>query len=74
MISKILGFSFGFIGGIAHMGEVSLVIFLILFVIGYIMNIVEIFRDLQKPADGFHILRLIGIAVPPLGSMLGWIK
>jgi len=56
------------------MGEVSLVIFLILFVIGYIMNIVEIFRDLQKPADGFHILRLIGIAVPPLGSMLGWIK
>ena len=58
------------------MGELITVIaliFYILFLVGYIMNIVKIISTIREFVSLLHILRLIGIAVPPLGSVLGWV-
>ena len=58
------------------MGELIVVIaliFYILFLVGYIMNIVKIISTIREPVSLLHTLRLIGIAVPPLGSVLGWV-
>lgn len=57
------------------MGHPAAIIFLIayiLFFMGYIMNIVKIIRNIHEPFSTLSLLRLIGIAVPPLGSFLGW--
>ena len=58
------------------MGHPAAIIFLIayiLFFMGYIMNIVKIISTIREPVSLLHTLRLIGIAVPPLGSVLGWV-
>jgi hypothetical protein len=41
--------------------------------IGWIMNIVTIFRDGVTPVTGEVALRIIGVFMIPLGAILGYI-
>lgn len=40
---------------------------------GWIMNIVEIAQTVDVPITGLFILRCIGVVMPPLGGVLGWV-
>ena len=41
--------------------------------IGWIMNIIAIFRDGVTPVTGEVVLRIVGIFMIPLGAILGYI-
>ena len=40
--------------------------------IGWVMNIITLFRHAADPVTTITILRGIGIVVAPLGGVLGW--
>lgn len=52
------------------LGVVTLII-IILAICGWVMNIIEIIH--MKSLTGLMIVKCIGIFVPPLGSILGWL-
>lgn len=58
-------------------GELSGVLFWVLIVIGYITNIVRLVWSAQDTGLNdvtlMKILQIIGIFVPPLGTLLGYI-
>jgi hypothetical protein len=49
-----------------------LVIFGILGVIGYVMNIIKLIGSLNKPITGMFFVRIIGIFVFFIGAIAGW--
>lgn len=40
-------------------------------IVGWVLNIVDIFHTMANPVNGLFILRCIGIVFAPLGSVLG---
>ena len=40
---------------------------------GWIMNIVHLFHSASDPITGMFILRCMGVVVPPLGAVLGYL-
>lgn len=48
------------------------VVLCITLVIGYIMNIVEVFGSENLLSTGVGILRIVGIFIAPLGGILGY--
>jgi len=51
---------------------IILVIFLV-GSIGWVMNIVSLAHSSFEPLTGMVVLRVIGIFVPPLGAVLGYL-
>jgi hypothetical protein len=41
--------------------------------VGWVLNIVEIFKMVNDPLTGMLILRAVGIFVAPLGAILGYL-
>lgn len=54
------------------MGELIIVLLFILGIVGYIMNIVKLSQS--KAFCGMDALRVIGIFLPPMGSVFGFCK
>lgn len=53
------------------------IIMLVLFaavIVGYVMNIFKIFSAMGSPITGLFIVRIIGIFIPVLGGIIGYIK
>lgn len=42
-------------------------------VIGWIMNIVKLIANMNLPITGVFVLRIVGIFVPIIGAVLGWV-
>ena len=42
-------------------------------VIGWVMNIVKLITQRHAPITGVFVLRLVGIFVPIIGAVMGWI-
>jgi len=40
---------------------------------GYVLNIVEILEIIHLPIDKMLVFRCIGVFVPPLGAILGYV-
>lgn len=40
--------------------------------IGWVMNIVDLFDQSFTPLTAVAVLRVVGIFVPPLGAVMGW--
>lgn len=49
------------------------IIIFLLFVVGWIMNIINIIRQDDLELTGTLILQIIGIFVAPLGAIMGWV-
>ena len=46
---------------------------IIVLITGWVMNVISIFHTAEAPMTGVFILRCIGVVVPPIGGILGWI-
>ena len=46
--------------------------FVVLFALGWVLNIVGIIAVISDPVTGMFILRCIGVFVAPLGAILGY--
>jgi hypothetical protein len=57
---------------IASLGMVWLMVIAAL-AVGWVMNIITLFRHAADPVTTITILRGIGIFVAPLGGVLGWV-
>jgi len=55
------------------LSEVIGVLFLMSAVIGYILNLVAVFRlPVVSLWTGFDVMRVIGVFIPPLGAITGY--
>lgn len=50
----------------------SIFVFAILLFIGWVMNIIDVIQMLDGDITGMFILKMVGIFITPLGSILGW--
>lgn len=44
-----------------------------LMAIGWVLNIIELYNIETLTYNGKEVLRIIGIFVPPIGGIMGWI-
>ena len=42
-------------------------------IVGWISNLVQLFHASFDPLTGMVVLRIIGVFIPPLGSVLGYL-
>ena len=47
--------------------------FAVIGIIGWVINIVKLFTNLHSPITGLFILRVVGIFVPIIGAVMGWL-
>ena len=45
----------------------------ILFLVGWVMNIVKLITNMHSPITGVFVLRIVGIFVPIIGAIMGWL-
>lgn len=53
-------------------GASFILLFLVAVILGWIMNIVDLFHQSFDPLTAVAVLRVVGIFVPPLGAVMGW--
>jgi len=56
-----------------YAGALAMAGVLLTLVIGWLLNIVQIFRMADDPVTGMFIIKCIGVFAIPLGSILGWL-
>jgi hypothetical protein len=54
-------------------GEAIITIILLVSVVGWVGNIVQIAMALTDPLTGLFLVKCIGVFLAPLGVLLGWI-
>lgn len=52
----------------------SQVMFIIMSVVGWFMNIVKLVHMTGHDGVGFIVVRAIGVLVPPIGAFVGWMS
>ena len=53
-------------------GIIGVFVFLVIFVVGWVMNIIALVGMINDPLTGMMVLRGVGIFVAPLGVILGY--
>jgi hypothetical protein len=48
------------------------VIFVVLLLIGWVMNIIDLFYSAAGEVTALFILRVLGVIIPIIGAYLGW--
>lgn len=52
---------------------ISLVALVVAAIYGWINNIVIIYNTVSDPITGEFVLRCLGVAIAPLGAIMGWL-
>lgn len=56
-----------------HALLIGLSAFIFLAMAGWTLNVVAVLRGLHAPLTGEFLLRVVGLMVPPLGCLFGWL-
>jgi len=61
---------------ISHIGAafgLAYVAFIVLAVIGYVMNLVKLVGMMDGGVTAMLVIRLVGIVAAPFGALIGWL-
>ena len=54
-------------------GALTIITLFFAAIVGWVLNIIQLAHTEAMPITTMFILRIIGIFVPPIGSIMGWL-